>query len=53
MEKIIEVKNVSKTFGKNDNLNQVLDGASLKVEEGEFVSLWVRPVQVSPRSSTL
>ena len=39
MEKIIEVNNVSKTFGKKDNLNQVLDGASLKVEEGEFVSL--------------
>ena len=39
MNTIIEVNNVSKTFGKNDNLNQVLDGASLKVEEGEFVSL--------------
>ena len=36
---IIEVNNVSKTFGKNGNLNQVLDGANLKVEEGEFVSL--------------
>jgi len=39
MNTIIEVNNVSKTFGKNDNLNQVLDGANLKVEEGEFVSL--------------
>ncbi|MCR5528336.1 MAG: ABC transporter ATP-binding protein [Saccharofermentans sp.] len=39
MNTIIEVNNVSKTFGKNGNLNQVLDGASLKVEEGEFVSL--------------
>ncbi len=39
MNTIIEVDNVSKTFGKNGNLNQVLDGASLKVEEGEFVSL--------------
>lgn len=39
MNTIIEVNNVSKTFGKKDNLNQVLDGASLKVEEGEFVSL--------------
>ena len=39
MNTIIEVNNVSKTFGKNGNLNQVLDGANLKVEEGEFVSL--------------
>ena len=39
MNTIIEVDNVSKTFGKNGNLNQVLDGACLKVEEGEFVSL--------------
>ncbi|MBR2770412.1 MAG: ABC transporter ATP-binding protein [Bacteroidales bacterium] len=31
--------NVSKTFGKNTNLNRVLDGANMYVEEGEFVSL--------------
>ncbi|SEW34504.1 putative ABC transport system ATP-binding protein [Ruminococcaceae bacterium KH2T8] len=36
---IIEVNNVSKTFGKAGNLNQVLNGASLSVKEGEFVSL--------------
>ncbi|MBO4635768.1 MAG: ABC transporter ATP-binding protein [Clostridiales bacterium] len=39
MSTIIEVNNVSKTFGKNGNLNHVLNGADLKVEEGEFVSL--------------
>ena len=39
MNKVIEVNNVSKTFGKNTNLNRVLDGASMYVEEGEFVSL--------------
>ena len=39
MNKIIEVKNVSKAFGKNENINQVLDGASMSVEQGEFVSL--------------
>ena len=39
MSKIIEVKNVSKTFGKDTSLNQVLKGASFDVEEGEFVSL--------------
>lgn len=39
MNTIIEVKNVSKTFGKNTNLNQVLDNACMYVGEGEFVSL--------------
>ena len=39
MNKVIEVINVSKTFGKNTNLNRVLDGANMYVEEGEFVSL--------------
>ena len=36
MSKIIEVKNVSKTFGKGENLNQVLKGADMSVEQGEF-----------------
>ena len=39
MGKIIEVNNVSKTFGKGENINQVLNGASMSVEQGEFVSL--------------
>ena len=39
MSKIIEVNNVSKTFGKNENINQVLKGANMSVEQGEFVSL--------------
>ena len=39
MEKIIEVENVSKTFGKNENINRVLNGADMSVEKGEFVSL--------------
>ena len=39
MAKIIEVNNVSKTFGKGENINQVLNGASMSVEQGEFVSL--------------
>ena len=39
MSKIIEVKNVSKSFGKNENINHVLKGADMSVEEGEFVSL--------------
>lgn len=39
MTKIIEVNNVSKTFGKNGNLNQVLNGTCMTVDQGEFVSL--------------
>ena len=39
MNTVIEVKNVSKTFGKNTSLNQVLNGACMYVQEGEFVSL--------------
>lgn len=39
MSAIIEVKNVNKAFGKNENINHVLNGADMMVEEGEFVSL--------------
>ena len=39
MNTIIEVNNVSKTFGKGTNINQVLDNACMYVAEGEFVSL--------------
>ena len=39
MNTIIEVNNVSKAFGKNTSLNQVLDKACMYVGEGEFVSL--------------
>lgn len=39
MTKIIEVTNVNKSFGKNENINHVLNGASMSVDQGEFVSL--------------
>ena len=39
MNTVIEVTNVSKSFGKNTSLNQVLNGTSMCVQEGEFVSL--------------
>ena len=39
MSAVIEVNNVSKTFGKGENLNRVLNGASISVDKGEFVSL--------------
>ncbi|MEE5990494.1 MAG: ABC transporter ATP-binding protein [Lachnospiraceae bacterium] len=39
MSTIIEVKNVSKSFGKGENINQVLKSADMNVEQGEFVSL--------------
>ena len=48
MEKMIEVKNVSKYFGKNENKNQVLNGAAFSVERGEFVSL-MEPPEVENR----
>ena len=39
MEAIITTEQVRKSFGKGDALRQVLDGADLCVEKGEFVSL--------------
>ena len=39
MNTVIEVINVSKTFGKGSNLNRVLEDACMYVSEGEFVSL--------------
>lgn len=39
MKNMIEVKNVSKVFGRGGNKNQVLDGTEFSVAKGEFVSL--------------
>ena len=39
MATILEVKNLSKTYGKGDNLVKAVDNVSLKVEEGEFVAI--------------
>ena len=39
MKTVIEANNVIKTFGKGDNINRVLDGCSMFVNESEFVSL--------------
>ena len=39
MSNIIEVINVSKTFGKGNAAAKVLNNVSLNVAEGEFVSL--------------
>ena len=39
MNTVIEVNNVSKSFGKGSNLNRVLNDACMYVGEGEFVSL--------------
>ena len=40
MENIIEVNNVKKEFGKGkENRTLVLNGASMSVKKGEFVSL--------------
>lgn len=39
MEKMIEIKNVCKSFGEKDNRTQVLKDVSLTVNKGEFISL--------------
>ena len=39
MESIIRTQDVRKSFGKGDAFQQVLDGVSLEIEKGEFVSL--------------
>lgn len=36
---ILEVKNVTKHYGKKDNLVKALDGVDLTVEEGEFIAI--------------
>ncbi len=37
--KILEVKNLSKTYGKGDTLVRALDDVSFSVEQGEFVAI--------------
>lgn len=39
MESILRVEHVSKTFGKGEALNRVLDDVSIEVQKGEFASL--------------
>ena len=39
MSKILEVKNLVKTYGKGDSLVKAVDGVNLSVEEGEFVAI--------------
>lgn len=38
--KILEAKNLKKYYGKEPNFKKALDGASLSVEQGEFVTIW-------------
>lgn len=39
MTNAIEVTNVSKSFGEKNNITQVLNSATLSIQQGEFVSL--------------
>ena len=34
---MVQVKNITKSFGNGDNRTEVLKGISLKVEDGDFV----------------
>lgn len=36
---ILEVKNITKYYGKKDNIVKALDGITLTVEEGEFIAI--------------
>lgn len=44
MDKMIEVKHVSKSYGNKLSPVKVLDNISFTVEKGEFVGSWVRVV---------
>ena len=35
----LELKNISKTYGKGNNVTEVLSNINLKIEEGEFVAI--------------
>ena len=37
--KILELRNVSKVYGKDGALTRALDGVSLSVDAGEFVAV--------------
>lgn len=39
MSCILEAKNLKKYYGKEPNITKALDGVSLAVEQGEFVSI--------------
>ena len=39
MEKILEVKNLSKVYGKGETMVKALDNVSFSVEQGEFVAI--------------
>ena len=35
----LELNNISKTYGSNENVTEVLDNINLHIEEGEFVAI--------------
>ena len=37
--KILEVKNLCKTYGKGDTMVKALDNVSFSVEKGEFIAI--------------
>ena len=39
MEKVLEVKNIEKYFGKKTNLTKAIDNISFDVEKGEFLGI--------------
>lgn len=39
MEAILETRNLKKYYGQEPNITRALDGVSISVENGEFVSI--------------
>ena len=53
MKTILKMENVKKSFGSGHNEIQALKGIDLAVNQGEFVSLLVPPVQAKVHFSQL
>lgn len=45
--KILEVKNLCKTYGKGDTMVKALDNVSFSVEKGEFIAIVGHRAQVN------
>ena len=46
---VIELQNIKRNFQVGDETVHALRGVSFTITEGEFVTLWVRPVRANQR----
>ena len=49
MTKLIELKGINKTYKNGDQELRVLKDIDLEVEEGEFVAIWLREIDLDER----